>query len=72
MKKLISFIKNHLIDAPIATASYIKNRLTEPSTWMAISGGVTAAAALTAPWSYVSIGIAVMIAILPTSAKKPG
>lgn len=44
---------------------YIKARLSEPSTWAAISAGAAAAAAVTAPWSYLVAACAVIAALLP-------
>lgn len=47
--------------------TYIKARLSEKSTWASIGVGVTGAAALTAPWSYVFIAVAVLGVLAPTS-----
>ena len=49
----------------MATLEYIKSRLGEPSTWVAFGAGATAAAALSAPWSFVAIGCAIVGAMLP-------
>lgn len=46
---------------------YIKARLAEKSTWAAVGAGVTAAAALSAPWSYVFLAVAVIGVLAPTS-----
>lgn len=46
--------------------SYIKARLAERSTWAAIGIGVTGAAALSAPWSYAFIAVAVIGAVVPS------
>lgn len=48
---------------------YLKARLGERSTWASIGVGVTAAAALTAPWSYAFIAVAVIGALVPTSGQ---
>jgi hypothetical protein len=53
--------------AVLSTLKYLKSRLEERSTWAAIGVGVTAAAALSAPWSYIFISVAVIAAIVPTS-----
>jgi len=45
--------------------SYIKARLAEPSTWAAISAGAGAAAAVSAPWSYLVIACAAAGALTP-------
>lgn len=50
--------------------SYIKARLGEKSTWAAIGIGVTGAAALVIPWSYIFIAVAVIGALVPTSTKE--
>lgn len=50
--------------------SYIKARLVEKSTWAAIGIGVTGAAALATPWSYVFIAVAVIGALVPTTTKE--
>jgi hypothetical protein len=49
--------------------SYVKNRIEEKSTWASVGIGVTGAAALAEPWSYVFIAVAVIGAIVPTSTK---
>ncbi len=46
---------------------YVKRRLGEKSTWASIGVGVTGAAALAAPWSYVFIGVAVIGTLVPSS-----
>jgi len=48
---------------------FIKNRAAERSTWTAIGAGVTGAAALSAPWSYVFVAIAVIGAVVPTGGQ---
>ncbi len=45
---------------------YIKARLGERSTWAAIGVGVTGAAALSVPWSYAFVAVAVIGAIVPS------
>jgi hypothetical protein len=47
--------------------SYLKARAAEKSTWAAIGLGVPIAAVLDAPWSYVSLAVAVIGAFVPTS-----
>lgn len=65
--KILTTLKHYLLEVPVAVVGYVKARLLEKSTWLGISAGVTAAAALTPPYSYMVIGIAVVMAILPTS-----
>lgn len=50
--------------------SYLKARLGEKSTWVAIGIGVTGAAALVIPWSYIFIAVAVIGALVPTATKE--
>jgi hypothetical protein len=45
---------------------YTKARLSEKGTWAAIGLGVTGAAALSEPWSYVFMAVAVIGAVVPT------
>ena len=49
----------------LSTLSYLKSRLREASSWLAIGSGVTAASALAAPWSYVFLAISVIAVIVP-------
>ena len=49
--------------------SYLKARLNERSTFAAIGAGVTGAAALSPPWSYAFIGVAVLGALVPTGGQ---
>ena len=53
------------------TASYLRARLDERSTWLLIGAGVTAAAALEWPWSLVSVIVAVIGALVPDGGVKP-
>lgn len=48
---------------------YIKARMAERSTWLSIGIGVTGAAALVAPWSYVFIAVAVIGTIVPNKGE---
>lgn len=50
--------------------NYIKNRLEETSTRVAIPAAIVSAAALSAPWSYVFVGVSVFFALLPTSGGQ--
>lgn len=50
--------------------AYLKARLKEKSTWAAIGIGVTGAAALVIPWSYIFIAVAVIGALVPTTIKE--
>jgi hypothetical protein len=45
---------------------YLKARLDEKGTWLAIGAGVTGAAALEPPWSYIFVTVAVLGALIPT------
>ena len=53
----------------LSAIRYIKNRLNEKSTWASIGVGVTGAAALAPPWSYVFIACAVVGVLVPTSTE---
>jgi len=44
---------------------FLKARLSERSTWLLIGAGVTTAAYLPAPWSYVSMAVGVVAALIP-------
>lgn len=44
---------------------FIKARLSERSTWLLIGTSVAAASALVAPWSYVSIAVGAVAALIP-------
>lgn len=46
---------------------YLKARSEERSTWASIGVGVTGAATLPSPWSYVFVAVAVIGALIPTS-----
>lgn len=50
--------------------TYLKNRLEETSTKVAITTTIVSAAALSPPWSYVFIAVSVAFAITPTSGGK--
>jgi len=54
----------------LATIRYIKARFNERSTWLAVSTGAVAGAALEQPWSYVAAVAAFMAAMLPDGAVK--
>ena len=45
---------------------YMKARLAERSTWAAIGVGITSAAAVAAPYSYVLIAVSVIGTLVPT------
>lgn len=53
----------------IKLTKYLKARLEERSTWLAIGMGVTGAASLVIPWSYVFIAVAVIGTLVPTASK---
>jgi hypothetical protein len=45
---------------------YVKRRLDEKSTWAAIGVGLTGAAALSPPWNFLFIAVAVIGTLVPT------
>jgi hypothetical protein len=51
---------------------FLMRRLEERSTLMAIGAGVTVASALPSPWSWISLGIAALAAIVPDGSIRPG
>ena len=51
--------------------SYLKRRLDERSTWFAIGVGITGAAALSSPWSYLFVGCAIIGALVPFGDETP-
>ena len=52
------------------TLSYIKARLAERTTWLAIGAGVTGAAALASPWSYAFVAVGFIGAIVPSGPAQ--
>jgi len=46
--------------------SYIKKRLAEKGTYVSIGAGVTGAAALSSPWSYVFLAVGILGVLAPT------
>lgn len=48
---------------------YIRNRLSEKSTWFSLAAGVPAAAVFPAPWSFIAIGMTAVGVFLPEKAK---
>lgn len=51
---------------------YLRKRLGERTTWAAIGVAVPAAAMLASPWSYISIAIAAIVALLPSPTAGVG
>ena len=51
---------------------YLRNRLNERSTWASIGVGVVGASALTKPWSYIAMAVAVIGTLVPTSKPDNG
>lgn len=49
---------------------YLRCRLRERGTWIAIGGAVTGAAALSSPYSWMAIAAGVVAALLPTPGGK--
>jgi hypothetical protein len=54
------------------TISYLRARLNERSTWIAIGASVGVAAALKWPWSLVSVIVGTIAALVPDGPAKPG
>jgi hypothetical protein len=50
--------------------AYIKARLNERSTWLALGAGAAAGAALMPPWSYIAAVAAFMAAMIPDGGVK--
>lgn len=50
---------------------YLKARFNERSTYGAIVAAIGIAAALQAPWSYLSVAVGVIGVLVPTSGKAP-
>jgi len=53
-----------------ATFAYLRARLDERSTWVAIGAGIGVAAALPWPWSLVSAIVGVIAALVPDAKPK--
>ena len=51
---------------------YLRDRLEERTTWAAIGIAVTGAAALSAPYSYIALGVGVVGALVPAPGGKWG
>lgn len=49
----------------LALFTYLKHRLAERSSWLAIAAGVTAASALEWPWNVVFLSISVIGVLVP-------
>jgi len=54
----------------MGTFRFLRARLNERSTWVALSAGVTAASVLPPPWSFVLMAIAVIGVVLPDGKVK--
>lgn len=50
--------------------TYLKARLEETSTKVAITTAIVSAAAMSAPWSYVFVAVSVIFAVIPTGPAK--
>jgi hypothetical protein len=55
-----------------AVLEYLKRRFNERSTYMLIVAGIAGAAALMPPWSYVSVTVSVVAALVPDGGMKGG
>jgi 4-amino-4-deoxy-L-arabinose transferase-like glycosyltransferase len=53
----------------LATLKYLKARIGERSTWIAIGASVGVAAALKWPWSLVSVIVGVIAALVPDTPQ---
>jgi hypothetical protein len=53
--------------AKLAVIRYIKARLAERGTWASIGAGVTGAAALSPPWDYVFVAVALVGVLVPSA-----
>lgn len=56
-------------DSALHGIGYVKARLAERSTWLAFGAGVGVASALPSPWSYLSLAIGVVAAMVPNDSK---
>lgn len=56
----------------LTVIQYIKRRLNERSTYIALSAAALAGSALSPPWSYVGAVAAFMAALLPDGPVKGG
>ena len=54
----------------LAVLSYLKRRLGERSTWVAIGLGIPAAAVLSLPWSAMALIVAVIGTLVPEPKAK--
>lgn len=52
-----------------AFVSYVRSRLSEPSSWAAFGAGVAAGAALPPPWSAVMVACSIVGVLLPEAKK---
>lgn len=50
--------------------TYLKNRLSERTTWVAIGAGLPLAAGLAPPWSYAAITVAIIGTLAPSSGPR--
>jgi hypothetical protein len=53
-----------------ATWAYLRARISERSTWIAIGAAVGVAAALPSPWGYVSLAVGTIAALIPDGPVK--
>lgn len=70
MKGILHSIYHYAWELPTKLVAYVRARLLEKSTWVGVSAGVAGAAALAPPWSYVTVAIAVVMALLPTTTTS--
>ncbi|MBT0668408.1 hypothetical protein HT136_08500 [Novosphingobium profundi] len=65
----ISSALRGLVQRAGAFKGYVAARLEERTTWVAIGAGVTGAAALQSPWSWLFLAVAVLGAVIPSKKK---
>ena len=53
-----------------STVSYLRARLDERSTWLLFGAAITAAAALSWPWSAISCVVGVIGALIPDGSPR--
>lgn len=54
------------------TLHYLKNRLTEGSTWTGIAAAIVGGVALPVPYNHLTIIAGIFAALFPTTPKKEG
>jgi hypothetical protein len=65
IRALIAHVRNDYVQAQ-SVAGYLKRRLLEKGTWLAVGSAIVAADKLQPAYAAASIAIALVIALLPT------